>query len=393
MPSATWDCIGCNQGGGDGSGSCVEPTTGFVSNTTCQYGCRNEFCADYLATTLGFAFCTDQTDPRGWDSVCSTLANIFCPTIVNVTTPYNNSTVGDGGMPQVDLATQTCYGVIFTAAQTYAFDDSEVYDPCFSLRGPAFPGITGTVAGGGILKFTDIGNGNGIRPWGFTGAASNFSYPFLHQIIPLSTNVPAPTSFAAVAACAGLRANPKLTSTSAQFFQGGTMLSTIDPLDSANASSAEFDNAFKSQPFAFSHDCFSSVSNVPGCNLTQCCVYVCVNDSSCCSIGWDAACVNQARTNTELCQSGALTATAVAAWTIPPPVPGIPSFEPVEIDSGTTTNFKARNLALFGNGLPNVLSTSEYISQIQKIASGSLAFCNVNAPAPAPSPLPLFTRD
>jgi hypothetical protein len=108
-------------------------------------------------------------------------------------------------------------------------------------------------------------------------------------------------------------------------------------------------NAFKSQPFAFSHDCFSAVSNVPGCNLTQCCVYVCVNDSSCCSIGWDAACVNQARTNTELCQSGALTATAVSNWASPPPAPGIPSFEPVEIDSGTTTNFKARNLALFGN--------------------------------------------
>lgn len=392
VPSAQWDCTACNQGGGIGTGSCVQPAIGFVSNTTCQYGCRSLVCADYLATTLGFAFCTNQEDPRGWDSVCATLANIYCPTIINIPTPYNNSSIGDGGMPQVDLATQTCYGVLLNAAQTWAFDDIEVYDPCFSLRGPALPGITGTVAGGGILKFTDIGNGNGIRPWGFTGAASNFAFPFLHQIIPLSTNTPAPTSFSALANCAGLRSNPRLTSTTSQFFQGGTMLSVIDPLDSNNASFAEYDNAFKSQPFAFSHDCFSAVGNVPGCNLTQCCVYVCVNDSSCCSIGWDAACVNQARTNTELCQSGALTATAVGNWASPPPAPGIPSFEPVEIDSGTTTNFKARNLALFGNGLPNVLSTSEYISQIQKIASGSLAFCNVNAPSPAPIPAPTFYK-
>ena len=356
----TWDCQqgGCNLGGGL-RGRCVEPPTGFTSVSSCQYGCRNSFCAEYLATTLGWSKCIDQLDGAGWDSICATLANIYCPTIINSPTPYNNSGGGGGaGMPQVDLPTETCFGVSVSAvAQTYAFDDTEVFDACFSLRGPAFPLFVGTR---GVLKFTDIGNGDGIRPWGFTGAASAFAFPFLNQtpanLTDIMTGVP----------CNNIIQYSTIRS---RFLAGGT-LNSNDPTLPESAGLAEYDNAFKSFPFALSHNCFTAGNATPGCTNTKCCVFVCINDSSCCSIGWDASCVTQAQTNPDLCQTGGFESPVV--FTPPLPNPGIPNFDPVEIDTGATVNFRARNLALFRTKQPNVLSASEYISAIQKIASGSL---------------------
>ncbi len=364
FPTARWDCSpNCNN-----ASFCENPPTGFTSHPTCQYGCSDNACADYLGTTLGFADCIDQAKTTGWDSTCATLANIYCPTIINEPTPYNNISFS-AGMLQVDLASQKCYGVSYTGPSTYAFDDAEVYDACFTLRGPALPTSTGTT---GILRYTDIGNGDGIRPWGFTGGQSLFGYCFLKQILPTPANA---TSFATGVPCSGVRLN--ITAVSSQFLQGGQLLNLLDPTDASNASYAEFDNAFKSLPYTFSHDCFNATeSNIPGCYTTPCCVYVCVNDSSCCSNGWDAACVNAARSNTTLCQSGALTATATAAWTVPPPPPGVPDFNPVPVETSSTP-FRARNLGLFRTKLPNVLTTAEYNSQIQLIARGSLTNATV----------------
>ena len=364
FPPSRWDCSpNCNN-----ASLCEDPPTGFTSHPSCQYGCSDNACADYLGTTLGFADCIDQAKTSGWDSTCATLANIYCPTIINEATPYNNISFAIG-MLQVDLATEKCYGVSYTGASTYAFDDAEVYDACFTLRGPALPTSSGI---SGILRYTDIGNGDGIRPWGFTGGQSLFGYCFLKQVLPTPLNA---TSFATGVPCSGVRLN--ITAASSQFLQGGELLSLLDPTDASNARFAEFDNAFKSLPYTFSHDCFNATeSNIPGCYTTPCCVYVCVNDSSCCSNGWDAACVNAARSNTTLCQSGALTTTATSAWTVPPPAPGVPDFDPIPVETSSTP-FRARNLGLFRTRLPNVLTTSEYNSQIQLIARGSLTNANV----------------
>ena len=358
----TWDCQqgGCNLGGGL-RGRCVEPPTGFTSVADCQYGCRNSFCAEYLATTLGWSKCIDQLDGAGWDSICATLANIYCPTIINSPTPYNNSGAGGGGsgMPQVDLPTETCFGVSVSAVtQEFAFDDTEVFDACFALRGPAFPSFVGTK---GVLKFTDIGNGDGIRPWGFTGVASAFAFPFLNQTPANLTD-----DMNLLVGCNNIIQYSPIRS---RFLAGGT-LNSIDPTLPESAGLAEYDNAFKSFPYALSHNCFTAGNSTPGCTNTKCCVFVCINDSSCCSIGWDASCVTQAQTNPNLCQTGGFVAPVI--FNPPLPNPGIPSFDPVEIGSGATVNFRARNLALFRTKLPNVLSSAEYISAIETIARGSL---------------------
>ena len=372
-PTARWDCTpNCNA-----TARCTNPPIGFTSTSDCQYGCRDNVCAGYLSETLGFVNCVDLEQSSGWDSTCATLANIYCPKTIGSPTPYNNISF-DIGMLQVDLATQNCYVMSLDAPQNYAFEDAQVYDACFTLRGPALNNVFGTL---GIVKYTDIGNGDGIRPWGFKAppppvaqipvgqTGSNFGYCFLKQILPNSSNAFF-NSFSGVPACNGLRLG--IPSASSQFFEGGEFLWAIDPTNAANAGNAEFDNAFKSFPFTFSHDCFDATqSTIPGCYTTPCCVYVCVNDSSCCSNGWDAACVNSARTNPTLCQSGAITSTATSSWTPVPPFRGIPNFDPVPIATSTEP-FRARNLALFRTKLPNVLTTSEYNSQLTLIASGSI---------------------
>ncbi|MCE9620352.1 MAG: hypothetical protein K8R92_10675 [Planctomycetes bacterium] len=348
----TWDCTpNCNLGSGT-AGRCVNPPTGFTSTSDCQYGCRDNACATYLTTTLGFTLCADQTQANGWDATCATLANIYCPQL-NASTPYNGITVGPG-MQQTDLASMFCFvtnPALPPSSSTYAFDDSVSYDACFTLRGPAAPGFVGTA---GILKYTDIGTGDGIRPWGFSGAASLFPYPFLTVGAP-AVAYPTPSCDAISAA------------TATQFMEGG-VINPLNPGDSANAALAEYDNAFKSAPFTFSHDCFTVADSIPGCYTTPCCVFVCVNDPSCCAFGWDASCVATANTNPALCQSGAIN---TLAWAPPPPAPGVPSFDAVPVGAGPVF-FRARNLGLFRTRLPNVVTTSEYVGQIQAIATASL---------------------
>ena len=351
LSAAIWDCTGlpgCNLGGGT-NGQCVNPPTGYTTTITCQYGCRDTACAEYLGT-IGFIICNgaDPTTVTGWDSTCATLANIYCPQL-NLTTPYNGGTVG-GGMPQVDLASQACFLVDYLNgpfASEFAFDDSVAYDSCFSLRGPGNRGFNGIQ---GILKYTDIGNGDGIRPWGFTWdgaltipptAAPVFPFAFLNQALtptgPFSA-VPPPSDCSAI------------PSSIAQFQIGGTMLVAV-PTDAANAGLAQFDNAFKSFPYNYSHDCSTVSSSIPGCYITPCCVYVCVNDPSCCSYAWDASCVDTADGNPILCQSG-----KVAFAGSPPTIPNF-NAQPDGL-------FRARNLALFGTALPNVASTGEYITRM-----------------------------
>ena len=361
LSAATWDCTGspgCNLGGGT-NGQCVNPPDGFTSTIACQYGCRDTACAEYLGT-IGFINCdgSDATLSSGWDANCATLANIYCPKL-NLATPYNGGTVG-GGMPQVDLASQACFLVDYlnASASEFAFDDSVAYDACFSLRGPAKPGFNGVK---GILKYTDIGNGDGIRPWGFTWdgalrvppiAAPTFPFAFLNVARdptgPFSA-APPPSNCSAI------------PSSIAQFQIGGTMLNVV-PNNAANAGFAQFDNAFKSFPYNYSHDC-STKSPDPGCYITPCCVYVCVNDPSCCSYAWDAGCVSVTEGNPALCQTG-----TVAFEGSPPTIPDF-DFKPYRV-------FRARNLALFGTALPNVVTTGEYIANMIDLVS---ADTNLNA--------------
>ena len=336
--AANWDCTssGCNQGGG-ANGLCTTPPTGITTSIACQYGCRDVNCPEYLAS-VGFDICSgaDGTSFRGWDATCATLANIYCPQL-NLPTPYNGGIVGPG-MPQVDLASQGCYAVSYTGAPSasqYAFDDSVYYDACFTLRGPGVRGFAGTL---GILKYTDIGNGDGIRPWGFTGLATSFAFGFLQTAPPSE-----PFSSISPFDCSGMPASIN------QNQVGGTIVQ-VAPI-AANAGLAEFDNAFKSYPYVYSHDCSTISNTIPGCYNTPCCVFVCVNDPACCSVGWDATCVNAASSNSALCQSG-----AVQFAGSPPQVPNF--------NATPSGAFRARNLALFASGLPNVLTTSEYITDM-----------------------------
>jgi len=356
---ATWDCTGnpgCNLGGGI-NGPCVNPPTGYTSTLSCQYGCRDTACAEYLGT-LGFINCdgSDATLVSGWDATCATLANIYCPQL-NLATPYNGGTVG-GGMPQVDLASQACFSVNYVGSSfnsILAFDDSVAYDSCFSLRGPAVRNFNGVY---GILKYTDIGNGDGIRPWGFewigAGLAPTFPFAFLRPSVPFipfgdaSFQFPPPY----IASECGL-----MPSSIEQYYFGGDMLDN-DPTDALNAGFAQFDNAFKSFPYNYSHDCSTVSSSIPGCYITPCCVYVCVNDPSCCSYAWDASCVSTAISNAALCQSGSV------RLTTPPSPPNIPDF-----NFKPNGAFRARNLALFGTALPNVATTGEYITRMSRLVS------------------------
>ena len=140
----------------------------------------------------------------------------------------------------------------------------------------------------------------------------------------------------------------------------GCLMLDNDPTDAINAGFAQFDNAFKSFPYNYSHDCSTVSSSIPGCYITPCCVYVCVNDPSCCSYAWDASCVSTANSNTALCQSGNVRLTS------PPSPPNIPDFN-FKPDGA----FRARNLALFGTALPNVASTGEYITRMSRLVSAN----------------------
>ncbi len=354
-----WNCILCNLGGGT-SGTCTDPRTGFTSEANCQYGCRDLACSDYLST-LGFTSLCDGTNmisQQGWDATCATLANIYCSGIG--TTPYN-SIPPTAGMQQVDLPTQSCFGVEYlqlTTQSAFAFDDSTVYDPCFALRGPAIFNFTGTQ---GVLKYANLENGDGIRPWGFTNPVIPSAIPafaFLNRnLIPTDPFPVAP-------------ANPvcqEMPVTSAYRVSG--QIIAADPLDPANAGFAQFDATFGSYPYLLSHPCDEINRTAPGCYTTPCCVYVCTNDPSCCSTGWDTNCVTLGLTS-PLCSAQSITF-----------VPATPSGTP-NFNATDPTSLRTRNLAVFGNKKQVVATTGEYINSMRTLVSTEPTAVVLGGPIP-----------
>ena len=330
----SFNCLDCNNNIFD------------CSNTGCQYGCRDTACTDLLQS-LGLPWCNQSESVRqGWDSTCATLANIYCASFS--ATPYNIIRPFPA-FQRVDVPTQLCYEVAPNNSDSeFSFDDTPVYDPCFALRGPAIGNSQGIQ---GIVKYADsLINCDGNRPWGFTNpipldpVRGIRAYAFL-EVKATDESLPLPD-------CDNLNA------AGLHGYIGGTILD-VDPSDPANAQYAQRDNSF-SYVEAFSHDCREYSRTIPGCNNTPCCVYICTNDPSCCSSGWDANCVRLSLTNELLCATNSITF-------IPTNTSGIPNFQPPDVVAGE----RIRNLALFGNANKVVATSSQYSRDMEKIVQTS----------------------
>ena len=337
----TWDCTpNCNYGGG-GGGQCIDPPTsqGWQSVPNCQYGCQDRTCAEYVKS-LGFTQCTTETDLRGWDALCATIANIYCGGLYSSNaTPYTSSVAtglgsgvgGTGFIP--DMMSAVCWHTNSISANAgtalaYGFGsialstgDVSSYDPCFVMRGPAQPPEIDSALGlgsfvtNGVLVYTDVGNGTGISPWGFDAPGSQIGTP---TVYPINNAGAAPATYPALAPGSVAFVNAytvpyALFTTplpiSATFpttapgvtcnftgagAVGGIWMWNTNTMLLRNAQYAVFNQSLKGFPFAFSHDCLSVDDVVPGCYQSGCCAYVCIADPSCCMVGWDASCVSAA---------------------------------------------------------------------------------------------------
>ncbi|NBX24879.1 MAG: hypothetical protein EBQ99_02325 [Planctomycetes bacterium] len=348
-----WDCTpSCNN-----PVNCADTTSTLWTqggNPTCQYGCADFNCANAVA--LYQPNCIDMTNPQGWDAVCATLASVICPPQVGSPTPYNGQGNTVGGLA-VDQITQRCYQTLapttpvppapLTAATPFDIYNNFTYDPCFVARGPANYTVS---AGRGVVVYTDIGDGSGIRPWGFTYASPG---------VPSSMPPFAYLQFAAAGSgtfdntaqgAPGNVTQPCTRGIGATPI-GGTVLN-VNPFDSTLAgANARFDPVYKGGPQLFSHDC-TTVSSVPGCYNSPCCAFVCITDPSCCDVGWDQSCVDLARS------AAAPAICAAAALGIPAAAPVSPSFNAVT----NPLTAVATNLQLFTTKKPVANSTAQYIA-------------------------------
>jgi|GEM_PF-4571991 len=397
-----FDCTPfCNAGGsanGLGGGLCSNPPTGFTTVQGCQYGCQDNVCAG-VVVGQGFSMCTDPNNQNGWDALCATIANIYCSSGGGAN-PYAGpgpfEPYGNGGW-LADPASSNCYGLVqdqlvpttgagpfnysFGSGQIFTFDgDAQVYDSCFAMRGPANPPLidpalaavfaTSTI---GILAYTDVGDGSGLRPWGFRFnpvgpfVAGNrvYSNAFLDTA---ALGYPSGTFTPNAAPCALV----------ANFSDGGEILWNEDPNDPLNAADSEFNFALKSYPFTFSHDCFTIDPITPGCYQTQCCVFVCSQDPSCCNVAWDSQCFGLANGNV-LCRTGALNSvdfpTAVTD--------GTPNFLAQQVSVG-----RSRGLQMWATSNTVVNSCSEYVRLNPSVTAGQIPLNTIDGQS-APSPNPL----
>ncbi len=340
-----WDCTpNCNN-----NTACADTTSTIFTqggNPMCQYGCADSACAQAVAQYQ--PNCTDMSSPQGWDATCATLASIICPAQVGSATPYNGLISGSGatiGALALDQLAQRCYQTLPPAGAPAIFDISNnfAYDPCFVARGPA---NFVTSAGRGVVTYTDIGDGSGLRPWGFTYTAPPAAMPAYGYLSFAAagagafddTNQPAPGNVT-TPCTSGIGATPI----------GGTVLAanTFDP---ALASNATFDPVYKGGPQLFSHAC-TEPSSLPGCSTSKCCVYVCVQDPSCCDVGWDQGCVDLARGNATLCGQAEL---------------GMPSGagDPTPLFTASGSSTAPTNLQLYTVASPLVNSTAQYIATV-----------------------------
>ncbi|MFM1831275.1 MAG: hypothetical protein RLZZ558_1615 [Planctomycetota bacterium] len=343
-----WDCTpSCNN-----ANACNDATSTFFTqggNPTCQYGCADEACANLVAQYQ--PNCIDPNSFQGWDATCATIAALVCPGQVNAATPYNGiiggSGTGSAGAIAMDQVTFECFqntppGPAVTA---YDFNFNWAYDPCFIARGPANYNLS---AGVGVVAYTDIGDGAGIRPWAFDYEAAVVTMP-PYSYLQFETPDPADTF-----------ASPDCASIGTVYL-GGTALSA-NTFDETLAGLATRDPVFKSGPESFSHPCLEE-SPVPGCVVPQCCAFVCIQDPSCCDVGWDAGCVDLAESNPGLCGQGELGMPALAGSPTP-------NFAAVE---GTAT---ATNLQLYTTNKPLVSSTQQYIQTVPTPDLGNPAVVN-----------------
>lgn len=380
---SSFDCTpNCNQGG---TGSCANPPTGYTSVQGCQYGCQDQNCTD-IVVGQGFDNCNNPDSTQGWDALCATIANIYCGTATGFT-PYQitgaylpQGVPGTGWLP--DEGTQTCYALsqstlaaTWGATALYTFGssgvgltsggsdgDASTYDPCFARRGPANPPtIDPTLASplapiplSGVVAYADVGDGSGIRPWAFNfepAAPAAGSQAYANAFLTAET----PSGAFDAGAC------PLGYTT----IVGGLYLWDTDPSVGANASQAEFNLALKSYPYYFSHDCSTPSFVTPGCYLTQCCVFVCIQDPSCCTVAWDDACVSTARTAVD-CNASALNPAVF------PPSGDTPDFRGQPYASvGTPTT--SQGLEVWNIGLPVASSCSQYVANYPTAQPGQIS--------------------
>jgi hypothetical protein len=239
----------------------------------CQFGCNNTACCDLVADIL--PGCNDAADPRGWDALCATYANIYCNGNI-----YSGSPPIAGGM---------------TAPLAFYR-----YDPCFALRGPVDISATVVAIQGTAVDLTTAGPGGaGIVP---TVTTQLMTY----TLAPDGTVDPTTLGFVIY----GVSSDEAAPDVAAQALP--------DPsLEGAQVSLSA--GCFVEHPFV-------------GCSQSSCCVYVCRNDPSCCTVEWDSGCATAAL---------AATALAAAPCTAPALPPGV--FAPGVLPSPWVTGGQASN--------------------------------------------------
>lgn len=369
-----WDCT---AGGGCNSCSNLPAVYTGGGAPDCQFGCMQAGCSDTVGVYL--PYCVDSTSGRGWDALCATMANIVCANVSD--TPYMLYGTLAEPTPSQDNLTTYCYTWASVTAEPVTIPTTQYhlqpdgknmqYDPCFVARGPSV-GVAGLYDG--AVVFTDLGDladvsDRGIRPWGFL-----WEDP---------TNIPT-LGFLQFEGATGFwnDVNCQLNAGTGTGIGnkaiGGKVLAA-DPSLPDNAIFARYDSAFKSYPYAVSHDCFTLGPYTPGCFVPTCCVYVCNIDPLCCAQSWDSACVAYARQAPD----GYCNAASIGAnWNTA--ACGTPDFTFKEAnDLGAPF---ARNLQLFTTARPVCLSTSQYISLANPTKGGPIDLSQINCQAASADP-------
>ncbi|MBL9141432.1 MAG: hypothetical protein JNK53_06150, partial [Phycisphaerae bacterium] len=224
-------------GGGPGCnnvGACNNDPVG----AQCNFGCNSTACCDLVSDIL--PGCDDGTMNQGWDALCATYANMLC-----------QGNVYSGAPPIIGGQT--------APLATYR------YDPCFALRGPVDVAATVIALQGSVVDLTTAGAGGaGITP--------SVTTQLMTYVLSDDGSVD-PTTLAFV-----------VYPTNA----------SSDEREAAVASQAQPDPSLEGAYVSLSAGCFSA-HNFGGCSQTACCVYVCRNDPTCCTVQWDSVCVASAQ--------------------------------------------------------------------------------------------------
>ena len=405
-----WDCTpNCNAPALCNQASSLIYTQG--GNPACQYGCSSILCAEQVAEFQ--PNCNDPDNLQGWDAICATIANLVCPpNIPGTATPYNG--VGASGSVALDQNTSACYQGAwyvdpdpaaqwpqFAATNPYLdYNANFAYDPCFVRRGPANFGLSnpGVFSIGSVI-YTDVGaTGNGlvpgVRPWGYIyesppnampayAYAENFAtgpetFPTFTQPawIAAAFGVPAPVPFTTNAFCGAITSGDQTVAGLLRNLSTTTPDTIVDPITQNILFRPSRDPAFKSGPNYFSKPC-TEPSDFPGCNVPECCAWVCIQDPACCDVNWDDGCVSLANTApTALCRPGAL-----ASWDPNAPSPlfraEVSGAFARNLQLYTTSRFCAPSTQTLIQDLPNPNAAQPPGSRAAVVAGGSGQFVSL----------------